>query len=633
MALNPPLNPVVAEVTARIIERSRATRADYLRRMDAARDSGAGRAKLSCANWAHAFAGQTIADKLTAMDGSKPNVGVVTAYNDMLSAHQPFERFPEVIRKAVREVGATAQVAGGTPAMCDGVTQGRPGMELSLFSRDAIAMATGVALTHDAFDSAMMLGVCDKIVPGLFMGALAFGHLPVVFAPAGPMPSGIPNAEKARVRAEYAQGLVDRTTLLASEIGSYHSPGTCTFYGTANSNQMMMEIAGLHLPSTAFVHPETGLRDALTAAAAKRAVELARSGEGRMADVVSEKTIINMIVALLATGGSTNHAIHLVAMARAAGVLIDWTDMDQLSSATPLLARVYPNGSADVNAFQAAGGTAFVTRELVQAGILHNDVTTIMGQGMEAYFQEPRLIDGELVWRDTVEDSLDLDILRPASDPFQKDGGLRLVQGDLGRAVIKVSAVKPENRIVEAPAAVFETQEDALQAFKDGKLNRDVVLVLRFQGPKANGMPELHSLSPALSVLQDKGFKVAFVTDGRMSGASGKTPAAIHVSPEALAGGPLAHVRDGDIIRLDAEAGVLTTVGVADLTARPLAVRSTANAEGSSWGYGRELFGAFRHVVSTAEQGASVCFTLPAGVGGHTDTPPNPNFVDRTVDA
>ncbi|WP_296172609.1 phosphogluconate dehydratase [uncultured Brevundimonas sp.] len=633
MALNPPLHPVVAEVTARIIERSRATRADYLRRMDAARDSGAGRAKLSCANWAHAFAGQTIADKLTAMDGSKPNVGVVTAYNDMLSAHQPFERFPEVIRKAVREVGATAQVAGGTPAMCDGVTQGRPGMELSLFSRDAIAMATGVALTHDAFDAAMMLGVCDKIVPGLFMGALAFGHLPVVFAPAGPMPSGIPNAEKARVRAEYAQGLVDRTTLLASEIGSYHSPGTCTFYGTANSNQMMMEIAGLHLPSTAFVHPETGLRDALTAAAAKRAVELARSGQGRMADVISEKTIVNMIVALLATGGSTNHAIHLVAMARAAGVLIDWTDMDQLSSATPLLARVYPNGSADVNAFQAAGGTAFVTRELVRAGILHNDVTTIMGQGMEAYFQEPCLIDGELVWRDTVEDSLDQDILRPASDPFQKDGGLRLVQGDLGRAVIKVSAVKPENRIVEAPAAVFETQEDALQAFKDGKLNRDVVLVLRFQGPKANGMPELHSLSPALSVLQDKGFKVAFVTDGRMSGASGKTPAAIHVSPEALAGGPLAHVRDGDIIRLDAETGVLTTVGVADLAARPLAVRSSANAEGSSWGYGRELFGAFRHVVTTAEQGATVCFAVPAGVGGHTDTPPNPNFVDRTVDA
>ena len=627
------LNPVVAEVTARIVERSRKTRADYLRRMDATTGSGPGRGKLSCANWAHAFAGQTVADKLTAMTGAQPNLGVVTAYNDMLSAHQPFERFPEVIRQAAREVGATAQVAGGTPAMCDGVTQGRPGMELSLFSRDVIAMSTGVALTHDAFDAALMLGVCDKIVPGLFMGALAFGHLPVVFAPAGPMPSGLPNAEKARVRAEYAQGLIDRAELLKSEIASYHSPGTCTFYGTANSNQMMMEVAGLHMPSTAFVHPDTGLRDALTAAAAQRAVELAREGRGRMADVVSEKTIVNMIVALLATGGSTNHAIHLVAMARAAGVLIDWTDMDQLSSVTPLLARVYPNGSADVNAFQAAGGVAFVTRELVQAGNLHPDVTTIMGQGLEPYFKEPRLENGELVWRDTVKESLDLTILRPASDPFNREGGLRLVQGDLGRAVIKVSAVKPENRIVEAPAAVFETQEDALQAFKDGRLNRDVVLVLRFQGPKANGMPELHSLSPALSVLQDKGFKVAFVTDGRMSGASGKTPAAIHVSPEALAGGPLAYVRDGDVIRLDPEAGVLTTVGIEDLDARPATKRSRAHAEGSSWGYGRELFGAFRQTVSTAEEGASVCFASPIGANGHDDGPPDPNLVDRAVDA
>ncbi|MFS0711623.1 phosphogluconate dehydratase [Brevundimonas phoenicis] len=627
------LNPVVAEVTARIVERSRKTRADYLRRMDAATGSGSGRAKLSCANWAHAFAGQTVTDKLTAMTGAQPNLGVVTAYNDMLSAHQPFERFPEIIRKAAREVGATAQVAGGTPAMCDGVTQGRPGMELSLFSRDVIAMSTGVALTHDAFDAALMLGVCDKIVPGLFMGALAFGHLPVVFAPAGPMPSGLPNAEKARVRAEYAQGLIGRAELLKSEIASYHSPGTCTFYGTANSNQMMMEIAGLHMPSTAFVHPDTGLRDALTAAAARRAIELAREGRGRMADVVSEKTIVNMIVALLATGGSTNHAIHLVAMARAAGVLIDWTDMDQLSSVTPLLARVYPNGSADVNAFQAAGGVAFVTRELVEAGNLHPDVTTIMGQGLESYFKEPRLEDGALVWRDTVRESLDLTILRPASDPFDREGGLRLVQGDLGRAVIKISAVKPQNRIVEAPAAVFETQEDALQAFKDGKLNRDVVVVLRFQGPRANGMPELHSLSPALSVLQDKGFKVAFVTDGRMSGASGKTPAAIHVSPEALAGGPLAHVRDGDVIRLDPEAGVLTTVGIDDLGARPAAVRSRAHAEGSSWGYGRELFGAFRQAVSTAEEGASVCFAAPIGANGHDDGPPDPNLVDRAVDA
>ena len=631
------LHPVVAAVTARIAERSKVTRADYIRRMDAARDSGAGRAKLSCANWAHAFAGQTIADKLTAMDGSKPNLGIVTAYNDMLSAHQPFERYPGVVRQAVREVGATAQVAGGTPAMCDGVTQGRPGMELSLFSRDVIAMSVGVALTHDAFDAGLMLGVCDKIVPGLFMGALAFGHLPVVFAPAGPMPSGIPNAEKARVRAEFAQGLVGRDVLLASEIGSYHSPGTCTFYGTANSNQMMMELGGLHLPSTAFAHPDTGLRDALTAAAAKRAVELARSGEGRMADVVDEKSIVNMIVALLATGGSTNHAIHLVAMARAAGVLIDWTDMDELSAVTPLLARVYPNGSADVNAFQAAGGVAFVARELAQAGHIHSDVVTVAGPGIHHYFQEPSLVDGELVWRDGVAESLDTTILRPASDPFDKEGGLRLVRGDLGRAVIKVSAVKPENRIVQAPAAVFEAQEDVLAAFKAGQLDRDVIIVLRFQGPKANGMPELHSLSPALGVLQDKGFKVALVTDGRMSGASGKTPAAIHVSPEALAGGPLAHVQDGDLIRLDAEAGVLTTIDAGDISTRPAAQRSTVHAEGSSWGYGRELFGSFRQVVSTAEEGATVCFpplaAINTGAAGHADTPPEPNIVDRTVDA
>ena len=628
----PQLNPVVAEVTARIVERSRATRADYLRRMDAAAASGVARAKLSCANWAHAFAGQTVADKLTAMGGQQPNLGVVTAYNDMLSAHQPFERFPAVIREAAREAGATAQVAGGVPAMCDGVTQGRPGMELSLFSRDVIALSTGVALTHDAFDAVICLGVCDKIVPGLFMGSLAFGHLPVIFAPAGPMPSGIPNAEKARIRGLYAEGKVDRQTLLESEIGSYHSPGTCTFYGTANSNQMMMELAGLHMPSTAFVHPDTGLRDALTAAAAKQAVALAREGRDRMADVVDERTIVNMIVALLATGGSTNHAIHLVAMARAAGVLIDWTDMDQLSSVTPLLARVYPNGSADVNAFQAAGGVAFVARELAQHGHLHADVETIMGRGLHHYFQEPSLVDGELVWRDGVTETLDPDILRPVSDPFQKDGGLRLVQGDLGRAVIKVSAVKPENRVVEAPAAVFETQEEALQAFKDGRLDRDVVVVLRFQGPRANGMPELHSLSPALGVLQDRGFRVAFVTDGRMSGASGKTPAAIHVSPEALAGGMLAHVRDGDVIRLDPDNGLLTVVGV-DLSLRLPARRSDDHAGGSGWGYGRELFGAFRHVVSTAEEGASICFALPVGASTWNDGQPDPNLVDRAVDA
>jgi phosphogluconate dehydratase len=622
------LHPVVAEVTQRIIERSRETRSDYVRRMDAARDSGVGRAKLSCANWAHAFAGQTIADKLKVMDGKTLNVGIVTAYNDMLSAHQPFERFPEVIRAATREVGATAQVAGGTPAMCDGVTQGRPGMELSLFSRDVIAMSVGVALTHDAFDAAMMLGVCDKIVPGLFMGALAFGHLPVVFAPAGPMPSGIPNAEKARVRAEYAQGKVDRQTLLESEIGSYHSPGTCTFYGTANSNQMMMELGGLHMPSTAFVHPETGLRDALTAAAAKRAVELSRSGECRMADVIDEKSIVNMVVALLATGGSTNHAIHLVAMARAAGVLIDWTDMDQLSSVTPLLARVYPNGSADVNAFQAAGGVAFVARELAQAGHIHSDVTTIMGRGIEHYFKEPAMIDGELVWKDGVVESLDRDILRPASDPFDTEGGLRLVQGNLGRAVIKISAVKPQHRIIEAKARVFDAQEDVLAAFKAGELDEGCVIVLRFQGPKANGMPELHSLSPLMSVLQDRGVPIALVTDGRMSGASGKTPAAIHVTPEALEGGPLAYVLDGDVVRLDAEAGVLAID--ADLTTRERARPNSVQ----SWGYGRELFGAFRNAVSSAERGASVCFVAePSQKQPEIRDVADPNVQNREIDA
>ena len=625
------LNPTVAAVTNRIRERSRETRADYLRRMDAARDSGAGRAKLSCANWAHAFAGQTVADKLTAMTGQQPNVGIVTAYNDMLSAHQPFERFPLVVRDAVREVGATAQVAGGTPAMCDGVTQGRPGMELSLFSRDVIALSTGVALTHDAFDAVLCLGVCDKIVPGLFMGSLAFGQLPVIFAPAGPMPSGIPNAEKARVRALYAQNKVDRQTLLESEIGSYHSPGTCTFYGTANSNQMMMELGGLHMPSTAFVHPETGLRDALTAAAAKQAVALARSGESRMADVVDERSIVNMIVALLATGGSTNHAIHLVAMARSAGVLIDWTDMDELSAVTPLLARVYPNGSADVNAFQAAGGVAFVARELAEAGHIHADVTTIMGQGIEAYFQEPSMVDGELVWKDGVAQSLDTDILRPASAPFDREGGLRLLKGNLGRSVMKVSAVKPENRIVEAPALVFDSQEAFLTAFQAAELERDFIAVVRFQGPKANGMPELHSLSPGLSVLQDRGFKVALVTDGRMSGASGKTPAAIHVTPEAIEGGPLAFVRDGDRIRVNAETGELVLLNDAEtFRQRPPAKRG----EVQDWGYGRELFGAFRAAVGSAEAGASICFTpRHEGETAEVKDVADPNIQNEAIDA
>jgi 6-phosphogluconate dehydratase len=632
------LNPEVARITERIRKRSEASRADYLRRMAAARQAGPGGSKLSCANWAHAYAGASVQDRLRALGGKAPNLGIVTAYNDMLSAHQPFETFPEQVRQAVRDAGATAQVAGATPAMCDGVTQGRPGMELSLFSRDVIALSTGVALTHDTFDAALMLGVCDKIVPGLLMGALAFGHLPVVFAPAGPMPSGISNAEKARVRAEYAQGKVDRRTLLDSEMASYHSPGTCTFYGTANSNQMLMEVMGLHLPSTAFVHPNTELRDRLTAAAARHAVAMARAGDVCLADIVDEKAIVNAIVALLATGGSTNHTIHLVAMARAAGIVIDWTDMDELSAVTPLLARVYPNGSADVNAFQAAGGVAFVIRELAEAGHLHRDVKTIMGRGLESYFQEPVIQDNSLVWVDGVPESLNTDILRPASDPFQNNGGLKLLTGDLGRAVIKVSAVKPEHRIIEAPVAIFETQEAALEAFQAGDLDRDVIIVLRFQGPRANGMPELHSLSPALSVLQDRGFRVAFVTDGRMSGASGKTAAAIHVTPEALNGGPLARLRNGDRLRLDAETGVLTTVAVTDLDQRTPAQRSPALTEGSGWGYGRELFATFRHQVGAAERGASICFAPPPGQDGADGRPllsddPEPNVLDRTVDA
>ena len=598
------MNPVVAEVTARIVERSRDSRRDYLERMDAAAAAGPGRGKLSCANWAHAFAGQPAADKLRARAGVDPNIGIVTAYNDMLSAHKTFEHFPELIREAARQAGATAQVAGGTPAMCDGVTQGRPGMELSLFSRDVIALSTAVALTHDAFDAVMCLGICDKIVPGLFIGALAFGHLPVVFTPGGPMPSGLPNGEKARIRALYAQGKVDRQTLLDAEIASYHSPGTCTFYGTANSSQVMMELMGLHVPGAAFVNPGTPLRDALTAEATRRAAALARAGEARMAEVVDERAVVNGLVGLLATGGSTNHAIHMVAMARAAGIVIDWDDMHRLSSVTPLLCRIYPNGQADVNAFHAAGGIGFVVRELIGAGLVHPDTVTIAGGGLAAYAREPALEDGALVWRDPPAESLAPDILRPAADPFDREGGLRLLQGGLGRAVIKVSAVKPEHWTIEAPAAVFDDQESFLAAFQAGSLDRDVVAVVRFQGPRANGMPELHSLSPALSVLQDRGFKVALVTDGRMSGASGKTPAAIHVTPEAGEGGPLARLRDGDVIRVDARTGELTVrLDPAELNARPPAPTPPAQP-----GYGRELFAAFRAGVGPAEQGASVVF-------------------------
>ena len=541
------------------------------------------------------------------MDPNAPNIGVVTAYNDMLSAHQPYEGFPALIKQGAREVGATAQVAGGVPAMCDGVTQGRPGMELSLFSRDVIAMSTAIALTHDAFDGALCLGICDKIVPGLVIGALSFGHLPVLFVPAGPMTSGVPNAEKARTRALFAEGKVGREELLRSEMASYHGPGTCTFYGTANSNQMMMEIMGLHLPGSAFVHPYTPLRDALTKAAARQVVDLApgRQHYTPMAKVVDEKAIVNATAGLLATGGSTNHTLHLVAMARAAGIVLTWDDFNDLSAVTPLLARVYPNGAEDVNAFQAAGGMAFVVRELLRAGLVHEDVVTVAGPGLHRYAQEPQLgDDGAATWRDGPSASLDDSLLRPVDDPFDAEGGIRLMSGNLGRAVVKTSAVKPEHRIVEAPAAVFDSQEAMVATFQRGELDRDVVVVVRFQGPRANGMPELHNLTPSLGLLLDRGYHVALVTDGRMSGASGKVPAALHLTPEALDGGALAYLRDGDLVRFDSVKGVLDV----RLDAAELRTRPRATASNLAHGYGRELFANMRAVVGSAEQGACTLF-------------------------
>ncbi len=596
------MNPVVSEVTARIADRSREGRAAYLAQVETARAAGPGRAKLSCANWAHAFAAQPTADKLRVLDPDAPNLGIVSAYNDMLSAHQPLERFPELIREAAREVGATAQFAGGVPAMCDGVTQGRPGMELSLFSRDVIAMATAVALSHDAFDGGLFLGVCDKIVPGLVIGALTFGHLPAIFVPGGPMTSGLPNAEKARIRALYAEGRIGREALLEAESASYHGPGTCTFYGTANSNQMLMEMMGLHLPGSAFVHPNTPLRDALVKAAAKRCAAIGPKGNEYIPSghVIDEKAVVNGLVGLMATGGSTNHALHLVAMAAAAGITLTLEDFDDLSRATPLLARVYPNGTADVNHFQAAGGMAFVTRELLAAGLAHADVLTVAGRGLAHYVTEPYLDGGSLVWREGAAQSLDRDILRPVSDPFQPEGGLRLLVGNLGRAVIKTSAVKAEHLSVTAPAVVFDSQEAFLAAFQRGELYRDLVAVVRFQGPRANGMPELHSLTPALGVILDRGHKAALVTDGRMSGASGKVPAAIHLTPEGVDGGPIALIRDGDLIRLDAQAGTLEVQ--ADLSGRTPAAPPT----GDQHGFGRELFATFRRAVGAADRGASV---------------------------
>ena len=605
-----PLHSVIAAVTQRIVTRSQPYRTAYLSRLEHARREGVQRGALSCTNLAHGFAAFPANDKLALRQDKKPSVAIVSSYNDMLSAHQPFERFPQLIKTAVRDAGGVAQFAGGVPAMCDGVTQGRPGMELSLFSRDTIAMATAVALSHNMFDAAVYLGVCDKIVPGLLIGALHFGHLPAIFIPAGPMTSGMSNSQKAKTRQLYTQGKIGREELLEAEAQSYHDAGTCTFYGTANSNQMLMEVMGLHMPGTAFITPNTPLRDALTIAAARRAVEISALTKSYMpvGRVVDEKSVVNGIIALLATGGSTNHTLHLVAIAKAAGIVIDWDDFDALSDVVPLLTRIYPNGEADVNYFHAAGGTGFVIRELLDAGLLHEDVRTIMGEGLRSHATEPFLKGSEVVWRPAAAVSGDASVLRTAASPFSPDGGLRLMQGNLGRAVMKISAVKPEHRVIEAPAIVFESQDAFNAAYKAGKLDRDFVAVLRFQGPQANGMPELHALTPALAILQDAGRRVALVTDGRMSGASGKVPSAIHVSPEVLAGGPLGRVRDGDMIRLDGEAGVLMAlVDEAEWAARVL---PTADLSANTVGMGRELFAMFRHVVSGAEDGATI-FGLP----------------------
>jgi phosphogluconate dehydratase len=600
-----PLNATLAAVTARIAQRSAASRPAYLAMLAGAKKPGPYRAGMGCANMAHAYAAMPINDKLVLQQERQPNVGVITAYNDMLSAHQPYEHYPERIRAAARAVGATAQVAGGVPAMCDGITQGESGMELSLFSRDVIALATAVGLSHNVFDAALFLGVCDKIVPGLFMGALQFGHLPAVFVPAGPMTSGLSNDEKSKVRQQYAQGLASRETLLAAEQAAYHGAGTCTFYGTANSNQMLMEIMGLHLPGSSFVNPGTPLREALTTAAVQRAVALSQSKDTQtgIGYQIDAKVVVNGIVGLLATGGSTNHTMHLIAMARAAGLIVNWDDFSELSACVPLLARVYPNGSADVNHFQAAGGMGFLMQQLLGAGLLHEDVQTVMGHGLSRYTVEPWLNDGQLDWRPVPAQSADEAVLRPVSSPFSADGGLRLLKGNLGRAVIKVSAVKPEHRNVRAPAVVVTDQKELLQLFKDGQLERDFVAVVRNQGPQANGMPELHKLTPVLGLLQDRGFHVALVTDGRMSGASGKVPAAIHVSPEAVNGGAIGKVQDGDMITLDCERQQLSLdISDAELAAR---VAPTPDLSGNQRGTGRDLFALFRAHAMHAEEGAS----------------------------
>ena len=599
------LHSAIDRITDRIRERSDATRAPYLSRLAKAVEIGPARSHLSCGNQAHAYAamGQD-KDQLSAV--RQPNIGIVTAYNDMLSAHQPFEVYPEKIRAAARRVGATAQVAGGVPAMCDGVTQGQPGMELSLFSRDVIALAAGISLSHNTFDAALYLGVCDKIVPGLIMAAATFGHVPSVFVPAGPMPSGIPNDEKSRVRNAFANGEVGRDALMAAEMASYHGPGTCTFYGTANTNQMLMEFMGLHLPGSSFVNPGTALREALTIAAVEQAAAITALGNTfrPVGEILDERAFVNGIVGLMATGGSTNLVLHLPAMARAAGIILDLQDFADISEIVPLMAKVYPNGLADVNHFHAAGGLGYMIGQLLDAGLMHRDAKTILGDGMDLYRQEPKLRDGRLQWEAGTPNTLNDKILRPATTPFAKTGGLKQLTGNLGTGVIKVSAVAPERHVIEAPVRIFHTQDAVKQAFKAGEFTSDTIVVVRFQGPRANGMPELHSLTPTLSVLQDRGLKVALVTDGRMSGASGKVPAAIHVSPEAACGGPLARLQDGDIVKLDAVNGILAVLA-ADFEARVPVVEDLTD---NSFGIGRELFAAFRRNVGPATEGAAAIY-------------------------
>ena len=602
------MHPILQQVTQRIAARSQASRQTYLQRVQDMEQRTRPAQRLGCANVAHAVAALPSEDKLRIVSERGPNLAIVSAYNDMLSAHQPYAAFPQWLRDEAHRLGATAQFAGGVPAMCDGVTQGQPGMELSLFSRDVIAQATAIALTHDVFDAALLLGVCDKIVPGLLIGALHFGHLPCIFVPAGPMSSGLSNKDKARVREQYAQGLVDCTALQAAESAAYHGPGTCTFYGTANSNQMLLEAMGLHVPGAAFIHPHAPLREALSREAVRRAAALLQNAAPRPAALgrlVDERSIVNAMVALLATGGSTNHLMHWVAVARAAGLVVDWNDFSDLSAVVPLLARVYPNGSADVNALEAAGGPGFVISQLLGAGLMHEDVFTVSGRGLRHQTQRPHWSDGQLRWAQVSDDSADPQVLRPAADPFAPTGGIRLLQGNLGRAIIKVSAVPQEHWVVEAPARVFDSQQALLDAFKAGALSADMVAVLRFQGPAACGMPELHQLTPTLSVLQERGLRVALVTDGRMSGASGKVPAALHVCPEALHGGALARVCDGDLMRVDAVGGVLEAlVPPEEWARREPTLRTAAQAQEHAHGLGRDLFAGFRARVTDAEHGA-----------------------------